>query len=86
MGAGFRIGIHVEMIVQVFHRILDLKHGPGFLPGAHLFRKRAGKESGEQQPLFLRSLSLSYLALGATCGLLGFANILVGLVLIPLIN
>ena len=23
--------------VQVFHRILDLKHGPGFLSGAHFF-------------------------------------------------
>ena len=34
LGAGFTIGMLVEMIVQVFHRILDLKHSPGFLPGA----------------------------------------------------
>jgi hypothetical protein len=36
-GSGFVFGIPIEMIVQVFHRILDLKHGPGFLSGAHFF-------------------------------------------------
>jgi hypothetical protein len=37
--AGLRIGTSIEKLVQVFHRILDLKHGPGFLPGALLFNE-----------------------------------------------
>jgi hypothetical protein len=31
-------GTVIENIVQVFHRILDLKHGLGFYPGFFLFR------------------------------------------------
>ena len=33
VGAGFLFGIPIENKDQVFHRILDLKHGLGFYPG-----------------------------------------------------
>jgi hypothetical protein len=47
--AGFAFGTAIEMIVQVFHRILDLKHGPGFLSGTLFFYEpllRAGSYFG----------------------------------------
>jgi hypothetical protein len=33
LDAGFHFGICIETIEQVFHRILDLKHGLGFYLG-----------------------------------------------------
>ena len=39
--AGFQFGMPIEMIVQVFHRILDLKYGLGFYPG--LFKEAERK-------------------------------------------
>ncbi len=33
LGVHFIIGTHIENTVQVFHRILDLKHGPDVYPG-----------------------------------------------------
>jgi hypothetical protein len=37
LDAGLVIGTPIENIVQVFHRILDLKHGLDFYPGLFYF-------------------------------------------------
>ncbi|HUQ66577.1 MAG TPA: hypothetical protein VM101_10495 [Flavitalea sp.] len=36
LAADLEIGMRIENTLQVFHRILDLKHGLGFYPGFFL--------------------------------------------------